>query len=581
MTCKEKVYMWGYQRHYYSSAKCAAEGIFKLIDAHLHPKVFLVGISTFNDERIPTACLEPEDECGYSYEIFSNVMTLAREFESNDEDIEIFHSHPQAQISHLKRINLKSLQRAITTTIEADNASKDVTTFCSTPVEVKGFMICVVLQFNKSAFQSHYCLINGVIERYPIAKSLLDATIYEYLNGCFNALQKPEPGSCLSIIDREYDEVIRAAGKRLMQTPAWAGYAGHGLYGLFETCNIISSLKYEGIDARGGMIITAKSHPNVNVILSLHKPIYIRDYRAVRKILEIASDKYYMLSDADYIYGLAELAGNYNSSDENLFIINFNCHYHWELSHNGNSMMDVIYGQPSLPYPPIDVIKFNDSIKRIFNLEEVHKNLCLLAEEATRQKHGAMLIITNGAKEEAERLSRQSTEIAPIPMTVELYKMVSGIDGGVLIDPDGICYAIGVILDGIATPNGDPSRGSRYNSAVRYVEATDYNCFIVSASEDGMVNFVPDLRPQIKRSEIIIYLQDLKALLDEQKVHPKEFNQIMSWFNEHSFYLPQEICLEINDLRKAIEPNLDTNLWIVYNDFSSKPEMNDSFFLPE
>jgi hypothetical protein len=34
--------------------------------------------------------------------------------------------------------------------------------------------------------------------------------------------------------------------------------------------------------------------------------------------------------------------------------------------------------------------------------------------------------------------------------------------GGVLIDPNGTCYAIGVILDGIATTKGDPARGSRY-----------------------------------------------------------------------------------------------------------------------
>jgi DNA integrity scanning protein DisA with diadenylate cyclase activity len=64
----------------------------------------------------------------------------------------------------------------------------------------------------------------------------------------------------------------------------------------------------------------------------------------------------------------------------------------------------------------------------------------------------------------------------------------------VLIDPHGTCYAIGAILDGLATEKGDSSRGSRYNSALRYVESSDYPCLAVVVSEDGLVDVITSVQ---------------------------------------------------------------------------------------
>lgn len=38
-------------------------------------------------------------------------------------------------------------------------------------------------------------------------------------------------------------------------------------------------------------------------------------------------------------------------------------------------------------------------------------------------------------------------------------KKITAIDGAVLIDPSSTCYAIGVILDGLASDKGSPARG--------------------------------------------------------------------------------------------------------------------------
>ena len=66
-------------------------------------------------------------------------------------------------------------------------------------------------------------------------------------------------------------------------------------------------------------------------------------------------------------------------------------------------------------------------------------------------------------------------------------------DGAVLLDPDATCHAIGVILDGFAAAHGNPARGSRYNSAVRYKEYSQQRriaCLVLVRSEDGIVDLL-------------------------------------------------------------------------------------------
>ena|SRR5207245_4504380 len=67
----------------------------------------------------------------------------------------------------------------------------------------------------------------------------------------------------------------------------------------------------------------------------------------------------------------------------------------------------------------------------------------------------------------------------------------------VLLDVDGTCHAIGVVLDGRVgvqgTIIGNRGRGARYNSAVRYAaDEKCPRCLIIVRSEDGMLNFIPE-----------------------------------------------------------------------------------------
>jgi hypothetical protein len=193
-----------------------------------------------------------------------------------------------------------------------------------------------------------------------------------------------------------------------------------------------------------------------------------------------------------------------------------------------------------------------------------------------------MLVISDNAPEEAERLGKQSFTLTPIKLTPNLVQQITSIDGAVLVDRNSICHAIGIILDGLATDKGDSSRGARYNSAIRYYECFGKNhpTVLVIISEDGMINLIPNLNHQIKHSAIIDSIESLKKLGENENPDRKQFNYLMNYFENMEFYLTAEECNTINALRKKIEyKDKDENLRIVRQDFKPNSDMNDSYYL--
>lgn len=108
------------------------------------------------------------------------------------------------------------------------------------------------------------------------------------------------------------------------------------------------------------------------------------------------------------------------------------------------------------------------------------------------QEHGALMIIGDDAKKEARRLCAlvdRGIMIQPLDLkdekNITLVDGIASIDGALLVDPKGICYAYGVILDGEAVVTGDRGRGSRYNSSYNYIHLDkSKNRYAVVVSED-------------------------------------------------------------------------------------------------
>ena len=193
---------------------------------------------------------------------------------------------------------------------------------------------------------------------------------------------------------------------------------------------------------------------------------------------------------------------------------------------------------------------------------------------AVRQQHGSILVVAEDAELEADRLQGEGTRIEPTELTPDLYQQVSNIDGAVIIDPDGTCYAIGVILDGQSGPKCTPSRGARYNSAIRYVNSSDKSRLIVVISDDQTIDIIPLPRPNIKRSTLEKQISGL------EKATSENYHSPINWLDDHRFYLDQKQCDRINEALKRIRKQSGENK-IQRSRFSPNPNFNESYYKNE
>ena len=191
--------------------------------------------------------------------------------------------------------------------------------------------------------------------------------------------------------------------------------------------------------------------------------------------------------------------------------------------------------------------------------------------------HGSALVTAHDAEEEAQRLQRQGARVAPTRLTPELFRQVISIDGAILVDPRGDCHAVGVILDGGARPECTPARGSRYNSAVRYVYSCDTPRLAVVVSDDRTVDVVPLLHPRIKLSAI-------RNAIDKLEFSSKDdYHEWINWLDQHRFYLDRDHCDRVNAALERIgqETREVGEFQIVYNEFIPDPNFNESYLEAE
>lgn len=582
-------FMWGYQQHFQISFQVFVERILDNIDPYLEPKTLLIGVLVDDIKDRHEICIEPED-CGLHQPMFEDVKKLANELLKADSETKIFQTHPIAQKHQDERIAKNSFKEAIQKILEREFAYSDILSFVSFPNYKDGYWIFPIIQLKKSAYNKHYHLhINKLNDRYNLSTSLLEATIIQILEIVRSELHVPDAGAYTSFSDFDTDEIMKRSGKNFMYTVSSKGDNFEGLHGLFDACNIISSLKYENEPVFGKMIIAPIKHDNVRITLKLDTPINIKEYRKVRKFLELTSSKNNIISDSAMIYGLGEIRGQYNPVLENLFEIRFTGHYQWELLHSNNKLMNVSYNVPSVPQFKINKEKFYSDFSRIFPLSKENDadTIFAIIEEAINQKHGTMLVVSDGAKDEAERLKNQSFKIEETFIDSSFIQKITAIDGAILLDYNGKCYSIGVILDGLAVSKGSSARGARFNSAIRYYEFAKKknNLLILIVSEDGMIDFIPNLKPQILKSTLIKMIDKLEKLKLERSISIKEFNRLSEDIYNYEFYFSKEQCDIINSIRKDIEDRLwkehEGYMQIVRNDLEPSSEMNDSYFLEE
>lgn len=584
------LFMWGYQQHFRTHAQLAADSLFGSCDPALAPRVFLVGVlADARTDRHPI-CIEPEKNdlaSGLSLTpaAFDEIAVAAQAVRAADPRSQMAYSHPIAASRAESAFQAHSLGEAIRQRLGAHSHFQDAIHFCSSAVMVDGFNVVVVLQLRRGAFESHYTLRQAIRDQVKLDVSFLDALIKVFLEDQEFRLSCKSPGEDWGKPYRPPEELLRAAGERLARAITFAAGTGLDSQHLFNVSNAVAAMNYEGEESLGGLILCSKGHPEIELDIEFRQPIPMQEHRAVRKLMEATTSTRKLVSDGRSLIGLGVLKGRYNGVSEDIFEVRFLKRYCWELRHQEHILMRVTAGQPQLHRSIGIEATVRDAIERAWPKLPARdiSRLWKLVESASTLPHGCTLAIVNAAADEAHRLGGQAVEIVPTPGTTELILLASSIDGAILFDTEANCHAFGVILDGRATPTGDRSRGSRFNSATRYQQSMAEPCVVVVVSDDGMVDVIPKLRPRIQREAIEMRIQIVEAEAAKgTDASTRNYYPAIEWLHDHAFYLSSFQCERINRAKSLFEGAKvkSGEMTIVLQDLVPHPEMNDSFFLP-
>jgi hypothetical protein len=412
-------------------------------------------------------------------------------------------------------------------------------------------------------------------DQWKSPRSLLEATIECLLADATKAMERKEPGRSLGGRAADIPAMLRRAAQQFCSAITLAT-RDVMFQEVFDALNVISSIPYEGAGAIGEIIFAPVGSEQIDTHVHFHVPIRLSQHRLARKIIEMTGRTVNCICHgSEGISGL----GNLRSLEGEVFRVAFTGHYKWDLYYKHLLLMNVAFGVPKLPLPRLSQEHFYSLAKRIFTdfKEEDGKSLWAIIEMAMEQQHGTMLVFSEEAEREAYRLRNQAIGINPTEITSELVRRITGIDGAMLLSPQGICHAISVILDGIATEDGDPSRGARYNSALRYLATAPFPTMCLVVSKDGNVDLLPKLRPQVRKSAIDFEVEALKS----KDIH--DFHKTLKRLEEYRFYLTASDCEIVNAEIERIHsaPVEVGEIRFTVQTFVPHPGMNNSYYLPE
>lgn len=460
-----------------------ANGVFRNVDKSLHPQITLF-VSSFGDfEQYFYVDTIPKNEA-YQALLAENKENLQEKF------LESFVYTQNMPGEKIMKQEAPGLKQALAQMFRKAYG-KDKTYLISDIAIIDNLIVCMMTEIFFKKMPEVPSSYRGI--------TFFSSLCEEYLEDLNRFLRQYARDEALEPVD--YIKTIRNAGEHFIRhiLPESKGD------NLYNKLNVISSLRNEGEESKGKIYFVPqfqkgdmeKTHFPLTVSLALSTPIAISKYRGIRKLLELSKGENGLISDAKFIYGLGKPKALSAKRPCKVVEVRFLKHYIWEVRSCRTALMSVSHEQPEIPKSKIQKNQFEHLLKRLYpNLDlKTVKDLYELINKASNQTHGTIVVLSDYAKEEAERLMHQCIPVQKFKMTPELMSSVSGIDGAVLMDALGYCYAIGVILDGLASEYGTSARGARYNSSVRYVETmsikrANHKCLAFVISEDGMLDII-------------------------------------------------------------------------------------------
>lgn len=578
-------FMWAFQPHFRRALELAAEEKLGSIGVTVAPMVVLIGFK--EDVGGHPICVEPED-VRITPDIFADSMAEGDAAYNSHEHGNMFISdrglHERFHASLRDKCRAAAVAKSLNS--HAEHALRHWFVGSSAQVgDYRVYPAIGVLRGKWDELPTLTCRKHD--HRIEMDLSLQEAVILELLESSSFSLSISDQPQGLRWNDR--DEVVRRALKSFVRNIVF--FNGDFMGGaLDDAMNSVAAQPYEGRTGVGTLLLAAEADSSLE--LEFESPFSLSETRALRKALEMTDSTLRLVTDGNVARGLGTLTDGYAPELESAFTLRVIGRGEWELVHDDVPLVAVKDGHASVPKARLDRSTFEDAVERLFGKGGNVERLWRLANAASEQAHGTMLVVHTDAAGEAARLSPPAMRLAAGPLTESTLLAVSAIDGAILVDPEGQCHAVGVILDGRAVEGlGDASRGARFNSAHRYLAEAKGQCLIIIVSEDGMLNLIPDLPRRVKRSYVEKVLAQVESLSQENPVDFQAFHRSEKHLRSLAFYFTLEQCERANNACERVEQFRESSFKsrdglggitrLGYESFKPDPRLDDTYFLPE
>ncbi len=590
--------MWGFQESFCRGFELAVRSTFEQIGFGVGPRAFLVGFDPDPDSaRRHPVCFESELDPMAAVDLSGVAAEARARYEASDVSKTIYGSQlhgERAQQGYRDGFRIAVLREALEESAEGAGLTFFVAR--SAAMAEGGYEVHPVIAVPTARWESKPALSTAIVGRYRVSRSFQHAVMAELLALAVADLERSVPQDIFMLRRSERAELIRRAASQFVESVSV--YSGSEFPSeLAVALDEVSAQPYEGRSGSGTLLLAVADNPHVEQVLEFLQPVGVSETRSMRKALEMANRDHHLLCDGAQVFGLATLSPSYAPEDENAFMFHVRSRGVWELSHNKVPLLRVSNTRPTLPEPEVSPEEFKSTAHRVFPhiSSDDADRLWDLANNATKASHGTMLVVHEDATNEAKRLVPQAQLIGSRVLNQTVLSAVTNIDGAVMVDPTGVCHAVGVILDGQATGDGDSSRGARYNSAVRYHQSHTGRCLVIIVSEDGMINLLPDLRRQVQASAVESAVSTLEKSVRDGALH--DFYRHWRHVEAIAFYLTADQCERANaardqhDLDRAAHQELEDRrnpnngmgriTHVGWTRLTPDPDMNDSYYLPE
>ena len=543
----------------------------------LDPRGFLVGLPLEDAPNDLPIAIEPARRAfalGGLGELMGNANVLYAEQLKGEDTPDECDAHDHYLAALREGCRRQVVVEALTKAARFDNRRVCV----GMSVVVGEYRVFPVLAVLSEPWDEQPTLSDTTVDGLTVDASFHEAIVNDVLRAASRELDRKNPTSLIGI---DAGAILRSAADSFINSCV-ARSGQEYVHGMRDALDAVSAQTYEGRASLGSLVLAEPDHPSVHIAVRFEHRVPLTTPRAFRKALEMSGAGLQLLSDGREVFALGRLETTYDPTSERCFTFKVVGNGSWELWHGSTPYLRVDNGQPSLPRDLVDADTFADTVRRVFPdaSDQDAATLWDMAQACIQQSHGTMLVVHPDAVREGERLLPQAYTIEPTRLGQSAFTALTKIDGAVLVSPDGMCAAVGVILDGAATGTGDVSRGARYNSAIRYLAGAGKGSMVIIVSEDGRIDILPQLARRIRRSTVQRAVDLLVAAAEDHEDY-ETFARLDNYASKLEFYFDAEQCEAVNNAREMVEQYrwATERVRMQVVPITPHPAMDDSYFI--